>query len=134
MSTTKQKRNRAGTTRASDFARQVTTVPTATTARPTGSLHGRSRSGTVVRPNSKLAVKRKPVVQVTKRDASSGSVDALAVCKVRESRGLWSTEDLNHDLAQGEEGKRGKEKIVHDEIMSDDPLLIVGPWKDDDWS
>jgi hypothetical protein len=37
-------------------------------------------------------------------------------------------------LAQGEEGKRGKEKIVHDEIMSDDPLLIVGPWKDDDWS
>lgn len=75
------------------------------------------------------------MVQVTQQDISSGLVDELAIQKVQEERGPWSTENVNYvGLAQRGKSKGRKGKVVHDEIMSDDPLLIVGPWKDDDLS
>lgn len=155
-STAKHKRNRAGTIRASDFVRPATsgtsgpllTSVASTTVGPAISLPSRTRSGTVVGPNSKLAVqsrsngvvKRQPVVQVTQRDAGSGSVHELANFKDHEGLGPRSTEDLNYvglaHRGKRKKGKRrnGKEKVMHDDITSDDPLLIVGPWRDEDWS
>ncbi|OAX41026.1 hypothetical protein K503DRAFT_798308 [Rhizopogon vinicolor AM-OR11-026] len=145
-STTKHKRNRAGTIRASDLrpANSGTGAPvtslTSTVTGPAGGLPGRTRSGTVVGPNSKFAVrphskgavKRRPAVPVMQHDASGGSVDELAISNVHQGWGPWSSEDLI-DLAQRGRNKGGMRKVIHDDITSDDPLLIVGPWRDEDW-
>lgn len=150
-SATKHKRNRAGTIRASDFTQpgpsgtggSTLTSLASTIAGPAGSLPGRTRSGTVVGPNSKLAIrphakaamKKQPVMQLTRRDAHSRSEDDMDIFKVHEEVGPWSTENLDYvGLVQRLKGRRGKKKVVHDEIMSDDPLLIIGPWRDEDWS
>ncbi|KAG1743095.1 hypothetical protein EDB19DRAFT_1700059 [Suillus lakei] len=147
----KHKRNRAGTIRASDFAQpapsgasgSALTSLASTIAGPAGSLPGRTRSGTVVGPNSKLAIRphakgamrKQPAMQLTRRDAHTRSEDDMDIFKVHENVGPWSTEDLDYvGLVQRLKGRRGKKKVVHDEIMSDDPLLIVGPWRDEDWS
>ncbi|OJA21201.1 hypothetical protein AZE42_01378, partial [Rhizopogon vesiculosus] len=145
-STTKHKRNRAGTIRASGLrptdsgtSAPVTSLASTVTG-PAGGLPGRTRSGTVVGPNSKFAVrprskgaiKRRPVVPVMQHDAGSGSVDELAISNVHQGWGPWSSEDLI-GLAQRGRNKRGTGKVVHDDITSDDPLLIVGPWRDEDW-
>ncbi|KAG2346834.1 hypothetical protein BDR05DRAFT_959003 [Suillus weaverae] len=150
-STVKHKRDRAGTIRASDFAQpapsgssgSTLTSLASTIAGPAGSLPGRTRSGTVVGPNSKLAIRphakgatrKQPLMQLTQRDAHSRSEDDMNIFKVHEDVGPWSTEDLDYvGLVQRLKGRRGKKKVVHDEIMSDDPLLIVGPWRDEDLS
>jgi len=74
-------------------------------------------------------------MQRAQRDADDGSEDGMDVFKVHEALGPWSAEDLDYvGLAQRVKGRKGKKKFVHDAIMSDDPLLIVGPWKDEDWS
>ncbi|KAG1776606.1 hypothetical protein EV702DRAFT_1107726 [Suillus placidus] len=151
ISTVKHKRDRAGTIRASDFAQpapsgssgSTLTSLASTIAGPAGSLPGRTRSGTVVGPNSKLAIRphakgatrKQPLMQLTQRDAHSRSEDDMNIFKVHEDVGPWSTEDLDYvGLVQRLKGRRGKKKVVHDEIMSDDPLLIIGPWRDEDWS
>ncbi|KAG2144565.1 hypothetical protein DEU56DRAFT_935653 [Suillus clintonianus] len=148
---TKHKRNRAGTIRASDFAQPAPsgasgsklTSLASTIAGPAGSLPGRTRSGTVVGPNSKLAIRphskgamrKQPMMQLTRCDAHSRSEDDMNILKVNENVGPWSTEDLDYvGLAQRVKDKRGRKKFVHDDIMSDDPLLISGPWRDEDWS
>lgn len=147
----KHKRNRAGTIRASDFAQpgpagtsgSTLTSLASTIAGPAGSLPGRTRSGTVVGPNSKLAIRphakgamrKQPVMQLPRRDAHVRSEDDMDILQVHEDVGPWSTEDLDYvGVVQRLKGKRGKKKVVHDEIMSDDPLLIIGPWRDEDWS
>jgi len=74
------------------------------------------------------------VIHITQRDIGGGSVDDLAILNVQEGRGLRATEDLNYvGLARGGRGKKRKGKVVHDTLASDDPLLITGPWKDEDW-
>jgi hypothetical protein len=58
----------------------------------------------------------------------------MDIFKVNEDVGPWNTKDPGvAGVVQKLKGRRGK-KIVHDEIMSDDPLLIIGPWRDEDWS
>ncbi|KAG2142820.1 uncharacterized protein EDB93DRAFT_1292199 [Suillus bovinus] len=150
-STVKHKRNRAGTIRASDFTQtapigsngSTLTSLASTIAGPAGSLPGRTRSGTVVGPNSKLAIRphvkgatrKQPLMQLTRRDAHSRSEDDMDIFKVHEDVNPCGTQELDSvGLVQRLKGRRGKMKVAHDEIVSDDPLLITGPWRDEDWS
>jgi hypothetical protein len=78
-------------------------------------------------------MRKQPMMQ--RRDAHARSEDDMDIFKVHDDVGPWSTEDLDYvGLVQRLKGRRGKKKVVHDEIMSDDPLLIIGPWRDEDWS
>jgi hypothetical protein len=80
-------------------------------------------------------MRKQSVMQLPRRDAHGRSEDAMDILQVHEDVGPWSTEDLDYvGVVQRLQGKRGKKKVVHDEIMSDDPLLIIGPWRDEDWS
>ncbi|KAG2058747.1 hypothetical protein BDR06DRAFT_1018097 [Suillus hirtellus] len=150
-STVKHKRNRAGTIRASDFTQTASSCSSGSTltslastiAGPAGSLPGRTRSGTVVGPNSKLAIRphakgamrKQSLMQLTLHDAHGRSGDDMDIFRVHEDVGPCGTEELGSvGLTQRLKGRRGKKKVVHDEIVSDDPLLITGPWRDEDWS
>ncbi|KAG1793134.1 uncharacterized protein HD556DRAFT_1536617 [Suillus plorans] len=142
-STVKHKRNRAGTIRASDFTQTASSCSSGSTltslastiAGPAGSLPGRTRSGTVVGPNSKLAIRphakgamrKQSLMQLTLHDAHSRSGDDMDIFRVHEDVGSCGTEELGSvGLMQRLKGRRGKKKLVHDEIVSDDPLLITG--------
>lgn len=80
-------------------------------------------------------MRKQPVMQLTRRDVHSRSEDDMNVFGVQDDVGPWNTEDPNYaGVVQRLKGRRGKKKVGHDEITSDDPLLIIGPWRDEDWS
>lgn len=74
-------------------------------------------------------------MQLKLHDAHSRPGDDMDIFRVHEDVGPCGTEELGSvGLMQRLKGRRGKKKVMHDEIVSDDPLLITGPWRDEDWS